>query len=330
MIISRNEDRPTNEMIEKAWDRNKDGGGVAYRGKNGKVVWKKGLNFPEMKQFCQEMPTPSVAHFRVASCGGVRPALTHPFPIDVSTSTALEGETDGYVLFHNGDWKRWDEIALQAAVAKGIPIPVGKWSDSRAIAWLMSIYGHGFMELLPTQKGVAFGPKDMDIFTGGGWKKINNVWCSNDYFLSTAVGYSGGWQGGGTMCYYPRCTRTDNLDLDHRCPEHKLPPRAFPNTNNNTTGVGAKEVPQTNALPFLRPTEAPGTYVSIELAEKLHSEGKLSKQCLKSIRKAYGKLHLEGKPGQKARRALELATVQARRAALPPILLPGNSLGRLQ
>lgn len=181
-------ERPSKYMVEKAYDHNDDGAGVASREMNeageAVVYWKKGLDKEQMVEMCATLPLPYVAHFRINSVGGVRPSLTHPFPVHKSGSCALEGRTKGHVLFHNGTWKEWEEYMRQAAIFSNTPLPMGRNSDTRAMAWLCSIYGPGWMETLPDQKGIIYGPTDAQtqIFDGNGWTKINDVWCSNDYF----------------------------------------------------------------------------------------------------------------------------------------------------
>src|SRR5689334_9178261 len=129
MIVDRNDHRPTKQMIDKAWNWNDDGAGIAWRepskdGKGNEVVYQKGFMSETDKkiveQMAAELPVPYILHFRIASIdgGGVRQSLTHPFPIDNNTSNDLQGRTKGYVLFHNGNWKGWDETARIAALNK--------------------------------------------------------------------------------------------------------------------------------------------------------------------------------------------------------------------
>jgi hypothetical protein len=233
VIMLVQEVRPTDEAMDKAWARNGDGGGIAWRvkGKDGslEVAWKKGLNKEELIHLMKTVPLPYVAHFRLQSKGGVRATLTHPFPIDVKAPLTLEGRTKGYVLFHNGTWDKWDEAARQAAIMSRVKIPGGRWSDSRAMAWLCAIYGNGFMEFLPDQRGIAFGPNDMDIYTGWGWKEIDKVWCSNDLHINPPVhqpnhGWSNhsSWQ----VCKFGQCRRHDTDEKGY-CPEHQLDKDGF-------------------------------------------------------------------------------------------------------
>lgn len=186
------EERPSDKMVADGWSRNSDGGGFAHRepaedGNGTEVVWKKGLRLFEMKELCAKAPLPYVAHFRRASSGGALDTLCHPFPVDLSAPQTLEGRTKGYVLFHNGDWKEWSHWGFTAALNPNTPaLPPGPWSDTRMISWLCAITGINFMDLI-NQKGVAFGPDDYEIYCGGdGWKKIDGVWCSNDYFCNSS------------------------------------------------------------------------------------------------------------------------------------------------
>jgi hypothetical protein len=126
---------------------------------------------------------PFVAHFRIASIGGVKPELTHPFIVDSEVPLPLEGRTQGQVLFHNGHWSNWNEKCLEAAIRANVRLPEeGPWSDTRGMAFLVSLYGKGVMDMLTSQKGVVFAPDKTNIYTGNGWEDINGVWCSNDYF----------------------------------------------------------------------------------------------------------------------------------------------------
>ena len=309
-----NKERPDQEMIETAFDQNNDGGGCAWRTTNDQgeavVEWKKGLKVEDMIRLAAELPTPYILHFRIASIGGIRPTLTHPFPIHKNGSLALEGQTKGYVLFHNGHWKEWSDECKRAAILSNTPIPMGRWSDTRAMAWLCAIYGPGFMELMPEQKGIVFGPTDMHIFDGNGWTLVNNVWCSNDFFTKgqTISGQRmlegrtqpyvtpchAGRGVGGRFCRYvvgqDVCVN-QTLDEDGYCFMHpkgrsrmgttpvtggsRVPPSPFVSAPQNAA-------PQSGVrLPIELP---PGEIVSIELAEHLHNEKQLSGKKLKKIR----------------------------------------------
>jgi hypothetical protein len=191
-------------MVDAMFEANDQGAGIAWR-EGKEVVWKKGLKLGEIQDLIANTPMPFCAHFRIASMGGPIPQLTHPFPVSGDVSLELEGRTKGNVVFHNGHWSEWKKVCFEICTRRDVKPPTGnKWSDSRAISWLTHLYGTGFLSFLD-EKVVAFGPgphtgevgssKNLDIFGSVAkidksghtndhncWKKINGVWCSNDYF----------------------------------------------------------------------------------------------------------------------------------------------------
>lgn len=319
VIFVAEKQRPTAHMVQKAWDWNPDGGGAAWRepaanGDGMDVVWRKGIEnttdrhgVDVMQELAETLPLPFVLHFRIASSGGIRPSLTHPFPVTKASINTLRGRTKDYVLFHNGDWKGWMDLVRASAIHSNTGIPRGKWSDTRAMAWLCSIYGLGFMETLEGQKGVAFSHNDLDVFTGNGtWTKMNEVWCSNDYFLGTRT------RGGTinyTMCRYGSCTRKD-IDKDNYCPQHpggKLIPTSeamLPTVVVTQPALPAVTGGSQPTIPF-RQTGSPVPLISLEVAEGLHKQTNpqtgqkvLSKNLIKKIRELYTDL---GRPKKKER-----------------------------
>ncbi len=201
--------RPPEDMIEKAFDANDSGSGVAWR--EGEAVhWEKGLTVDRVKELCATVPLPYVAHFRIPTCGGPSKDLCHPFPISRDVPNFLEGSFKGHVLFHNGHWSDWKKIILEAAVKNNLQVPTGKWSDSRAMAFAASVYGLGFLEMVD-EKCVAFGPgpTDLDIFgvvAPHAWNRINDIWCSNRMWETTSTTYLGIGYTGGVMCRVRTCT----------------------------------------------------------------------------------------------------------------------------
>lgn len=215
--------RPTDQMVKDAWARNDQGGGVAWREKKtGNVIWKKGLNQDEMRGMCAALPLPFVAHFRIASANLSKSfELNHPFPVRDDVSVALEGRTKGAVLFHNGTWTEWQRITLETAVRMGKKLPVGKWSDTRAMAFCANAYGPGFLDFLK-ERSVYFSPTELNITIGDGWKKVNDVWCSNDWFMPVAphnYAYST------LVCRWGQCKERHDLNPQGYCKLHAMPVR---------------------------------------------------------------------------------------------------------
>lgn len=303
MIVSKRDLRPTTEMLDKAWHRNPDGCGMAWREK-GEVHWKKGLNLEEVKEMVEALPVPYILHFRRASLngGGICPELTHPFTIDAEASLDLEGHTKGDVLFHNGNMKEWMYEVKHAALQSGVKIPTKRWSDTRGLAFLMSIYGYGYMDFLVEQRGVAFNSKgEFDVFTGPGWVRINNIWCSNDQFW---VAQPNNFV---RLCKNPRCAKVENIDSDGFCPAHAI----------TRLAPGTQEVSPVQPVPFCRgilrttgPKNYKGPLLSLEEAESMEKTGKITKNLLKAIRKAHFDLGTGGKEAARAERALGIVSHQ--------------------
>lgn len=182
VVMLADEVRPSEEMIQAAFDTNGDGCGIAWREGND-VFWKKGITeVSEIKALIASKPLPQLIHFRIQTVGGVVKRLTHPFPISPDAPLDLEGKIAGYVLAHNGHWGRWRDTILEATIKSGVKLPVGKWSDSRALAWFSGAFGLGMLELID-EKVIAFGPRSYHIF-GTNWSYVDKVLCSNRLFES--------------------------------------------------------------------------------------------------------------------------------------------------
>jgi hypothetical protein len=296
---------------------NDHGAGIAWRetkanDENGNprvvVKWKKGLDLPEMQKLCRELPLPYVAHFRIASGGfSKKPILTHPFPIeDQHKAHDLEGETLGAVLFHNGHWGNWKDEVKGACRAFGVRMPDGRWTDSRGMSFLANLYGYSYMELID-EKIVIFSPHGMDVINNG-WVKVNDIWCSNNFFeKKTSTGYMNTGNGGSSnqisavhgMCRFYRCTELENV-VNGYCPKHAHArsggvvtsfPTVAGETNLRTT-PGTKESSRA-ASPF----ELRATLAWMEMEWSKVQEKKLkredlsfSKQELKRVRALVAKL----------------------------------------
>lgn len=316
VIMIANKVRPSDEMIRRAWEKNPDGGGVSWRStKGGKPVveWKKGIkNVEDMLDLIHKAPLPHIEHFRIGTVGGPKPTLTHPFMIDADAGTDLEGTSEVGVLFHNGHWSDWDGKSLEAAIHSNSRIPVGDWSDTRAMAWMVHIYGHGFMELMTQQKGVIWTPKDMRVFLGrDGWTEINKVWCSNDHFWTGKKVYNNSsskvclgqgcraWVWDGDYCY--QCKQKGNKStpsLDDASEEHPSS-----SSETSTEKKGNSEV--TALAPLMQGGARPLVkFFTLEEMQELHRRGGrelVSKNCLKEYEKLYPRL---GQGGNREVRAV--------------------------
>lgn len=269
--------RPDESQVEKMFEANPSGAGIAWREVTGDgpvVRWEKGLELEQIQKLCAEAPLPYVAHFRIPSCGGDSGALCHPFPVDRESSLALSGKTKNYVLFHNGHWSEWKRVMLDTALKTGKKLPVGKWSDSRAMAWAVAHYGLGFLDLID-EKVIVFGPEDYEVFPGTGWNKVKEgLWTSNSYWEHSHVG---SYRGSG----YSR----GDFDRSHLPVHYGCRGSAIDNTDQKKVkgflegGKGtntAETRGASNGAQGGGPQETP-----FERALRLFKENKISKKALK-------------------------------------------------
>jgi hypothetical protein len=309
VIMIAAKERPSEEMINRAFDHNKDGAGIAWRetverdlpnGQKERVVvarWKKGLDLPEVRALCAELPKPYVVHFRVASVGGVRKSLTHPFPIGPDATLDLEGTTEGLMLFHNGHWSQWADKMLDLAISSAEPIPMGEYSDSRAMAWMTNILGPGFMELMREQKGVLFGPDTLEVFTGTtGWERINDVWCSNDYFWK-GKRVHGGFTG--KACSVGKCTKVAQYGKDI-CYDCEKAQKESANNNRVTSEVNEKKDEASLGVSTVGNNRPLDRTLTLAQAQEIHQNKGMSQRKMKKFARYYEDLQ---KGGNRAKRA---------------------------
>ncbi len=185
--------KPSEDDIVSAGWTNPDGAGIAWvetPTKGAPVVrWEKGMkDGEEVIEALKPIKTfPILMHFRIATCGGKIPQLTHPFPITPQVDIALRGAAPA-VMMHNGHWNDWDKRVWAMALAKSAEWPKGAWSDSRALAWVLSMGGAGALDFLYHQ-GVspdrvvtlsAQGGGSLDYW--GNWIDKKGFFASNDSY----------------------------------------------------------------------------------------------------------------------------------------------------
>lgn len=168
----------TREEIKELWESDSHGAGVAWT-RNGKVHYKKG--FMKLEQFLdfylnEQLPVPHVVHFRTASAGGVSPSLTHPFLISPSSPLKLSYEGKAPVLFHNGTvaLSSLMPLVLQLYIKKGLKLK-GEWSDTRALAVLVSTLGTGVLNIFDVDRYAIVYPNRI-IHKGLSWEKGGNFY----------------------------------------------------------------------------------------------------------------------------------------------------------
>lgn len=161
-------------------EANSDGAGICwvdnFRQKGARVKWLKGL--PSTADAVLEaieknkVTYPFAIHYRTASIGGKCDELTHPFPITSELSDDKTGDSRR-VLMHNGhiaDWKDW---FTKIMFANSFEIPIGPWSDSRALAAVVNAKGEGVLDfvigssrvlVLDSLPSIGCSPKEPDSY----------------------------------------------------------------------------------------------------------------------------------------------------------------------
>lgn len=181
---------PSWRLLEQGAERNPDGLGVTWWNPDEKKVhWVKGLksDVDELKRVMKDIKYyPAAIHFRIASVGGVRKDLTHPFLLDQTAPLALEGSTTGSVLMHNGHWNAWDNTIRDFCLRHKVPMPAGAWSDSRALAFIASFLGPHILPFLDDRDRMFVLPSDGRWSTYGHWTdpekehEETGFWISNN------------------------------------------------------------------------------------------------------------------------------------------------------
>ncbi len=184
---------PSKEIIQKCADHNKDGGGFMYV-KDKRVHIHKGYSdaakmFDDIMENVPET-APIVVHFRLATHGGVKAALCHPFPItkDFDKMCALDISCS-YGVAHNGifGYSKKD---------------TGDYSDTQhfiadtlcdVIRYIeVDIVRKLFLNALGTNKLALLSAKGT-LRLLGTFEKDGDVWFSNKYWDVKPVVYGGGY-----------------------------------------------------------------------------------------------------------------------------------------
>lgn len=179
---------PTLDDLKKMEAANSAGGGVAWFEKN-RVRWSKGIRAKAIFEIISSMPPPFVIHFRLATVGGVKKTLCHPFPISPDSELLLNGTAHG-VLFHNGHCTNWEQLALAAGVELK-----GDVSDTRALAAITARNQNpNWLKTITDRFAIMTGG---EVHRLGNWTEEGGIHYSNTFWrYRPAAVYSGGdWHG---------------------------------------------------------------------------------------------------------------------------------------
>ena len=178
IIIARKR-KPSLEYLRKHERINRDGGGIAWV-EHGKVNYIKNLTARQMYDIAIHKPLPIIFHFRLASAGGKRPGLCHPFPLDSKTEDTKGKSTA--VLFHNGHVGNWKEILFAFCASRNIRIKnVEQFSDTKAMAFILSFVTRKSYNLLKLRTGNRWAilHADKSIEKYGDWDKEHGFELAN-------------------------------------------------------------------------------------------------------------------------------------------------------
>lgn len=206
--IPANAERPTLDQHRAMSTSNRDGAGIAWVNERGLVQWEKGFpskDYEKVFSRIASLPksTPILLHYRIATIGGVKAELTHPFPITARAGVMLKGSA-GSVMIHNGHWSD--------APLKMLGDSAGPISDTRILAAVASYDGNVLATLAKSYgKSARLNGDGTVTRFGTGWIESDGVWYSNYGFKtysypSNSTGYSGHYPGA--------CAWGDGIDND--------------------------------------------------------------------------------------------------------------------
>lgn len=177
---------------------NADGFGMAWAYDKSVSWWKTTKVDPQevldRLQYWSDFPR--LVHFRLATAGGTKTELCHPFDISPQSICMPEGSTNR-MMIHNGHWNRWSEIH-KLLDEEGLLPDKGPWSDSRLAAFLAS-QDIDWLQALGGR--VAVLDADETIVRLGDWTELREgLFVSNKNWENCTVkrgGYSGyrSWAG---------------------------------------------------------------------------------------------------------------------------------------
>lgn len=172
----------TRSEVDKMWEANPDGAGLAWV-ESGNVLVRKGLmRKADFHSAYEHVEIQHVAHFRIATVGDKSAELTHPFEVSDESANRLRSTGKRAVLFHNGHENGMMEQLVNHCVSRGIRIPDGEWSDSRVIAMLSATLGKNYLLLLKSKFATV---STRGIRMVGDFRREDGVLVSNLFWKNT-------------------------------------------------------------------------------------------------------------------------------------------------
>ncbi len=185
VILVCKDKKPTKDILKKCEQANKDGIGIAWI-ENNISHFEKGICFNRLIELVKSKPLPFVIHFRITSTGITSEPLCHPFITnELVDIPSLEGKNCN-LLFHNGTKFQWYDGLFELAMAYKFKVnSLDNWNDTRYMAIASHFIGNGILEHFKEKLVYMNSKGDITIFNKQGFKDIDGILYSNDYWNYT-------------------------------------------------------------------------------------------------------------------------------------------------
>jgi hypothetical protein len=181
------------EVFERMWRTNDDGFGMMYRSREGVGIVKGLLGMEEAWEQYALLPegVPHVLHFRLATHGGVKPELTHPFVVHEESPIVQTGVSEHPVLAHNGVWSlhafKQKEVRLEGPVSdtRVLAAWLGRLAKERPLRQVLEEHHY---EVLAAGRVVVVDPATWRLHLIGHWIREGSLLFSNQSFRESLYG----------------------------------------------------------------------------------------------------------------------------------------------
>lgn len=181
----------TRDEFKECFKSNHHGAGFAWHSGGTNNYVKGFMDEEKAWEVYVNIPVPHIAHFRLASAGGVNENLTHPFRVTQDSPISLEYSGDDELLFHNGTITDWKLMLFSLCLNLG-HLPSGEMSDTRVMAMAMAQMGDDALAFASASKFALLGV-DGTITRYGEWQENAGNWYTNSGYKSsprTYINYS--------------------------------------------------------------------------------------------------------------------------------------------
>lgn len=207
---------PSQEILERIFDKNPDGAGIAYTTNGGIKIIKGIMSKGEFLKVCQKIPTKASAiiHTRISTSGGICKELTHPYKLTNDfkelRKTNIEIKKNDFAVAHNGIFSEFGTMqnandTMQFIATYLTPLKElkekngGKITDNDITPIINRLVNGSRLVIMAT---------DGEFKTyGNGWSEQNGIYYSNEGYKKPTYTYYDYWNdledyGGNNYNYY--------------------------------------------------------------------------------------------------------------------------------